>query len=226
MSLKNTRILLIEDEPHMRRGMATALEMEGFHVHSAAHGMQGVAAARQERPDLIICDVMMPELDGYGVLEALRAKPQTAGIPFIFLTARGEKPDVRHGMDLGADDYLTKPCAIDDLLSAIKARLMRRDQQLRELLAGAQSGPDFSSGKPLEELLGLTPKEAEVLLWVAQGKANADIAIILNVVESTVKKHMEHILEKLAVESRGAASLRAIEVLNAEHFRQLSRSAR
>lgn len=225
MSLKKTKILLIEDEPHMRRGMATALEMEGFQVRSAADGKQGIAGARRERPDLIICDVMMPELDGYGVLEALRAGPETAGVPFIFLTAKGEKPDVRHGMDLGADDYLTKPCAIDDLLSAIRARLMRRDQQLRELLAGARSGPDFTSGRPLEEILGLTPREAGVLLWVAQGKANADIAIIMGVVESTVKKHMEHILEKLAVESRGAASLRAIEVLNAEHFRQLSREA-
>lgn len=221
--MKNTKILLIEDEPRLRKGMTTALEMEGFSVTSAANGLQGIAAARHEKPDLIICDVMMPEMDGYGVLENLRGGKQTAGIPFIFLTAKGEKPDVRHGMDLGADDYLTKPCAIHDLLSAVRARLMRRAQQMKDLLAGAQSGPDFTSAKPLVETLGLTPKEAEVLLWVAQGKANAEIAVILNIVESTVKKHMEHILEKLSVESRGAASLRAIEVLGSIHFPNAAR---
>jgi DNA-binding NarL/FixJ family response regulator len=209
-----TKILLIEDEPSMRKGMATALEMEGFSVATAAHGRAGVAAALAEKPDLILCDVMMPELDGYGVLEALRADPEGLGIPFIFLTAKGEKPDVRYGMNLGADDYLTKPCAVDDLLSAIQARLARKSQHTRDAIAHAEFTPDFSSTVPLESALGLTPKEAEVLLWVAQGKANLDIATILGKSEGTVKKHMEHILEKLGVESRGAASLRAIEVLS------------
>jgi len=209
-----TKILLIEDEPSMRKGMATALEMEGYSVTTASDGRRGIAVALSERPDLILCDVMMPELDGYGVLEALRNSPDGMGVPFIFLTAKGEKPDVRYGMNLGADDYLTKPCAVDDLLSAIRARLSRKTQQTQDAIANADFTPDFSSSVPLEAELGLTPKEAAVLLWVAQGKSNSDVSTILSNSESTVKKHMEHILEKLGVESRGAAALRAIEVLS------------
>ena len=208
-----TKILLIEDEPQMRRGMATALEMEGFEVATAANGRLGVQAALAQPPDLVLCDVMMPELDGYGVIEALRANGQTVGVPFIFLTAKGEKPDIRHGMNLGADDYLTKPVAIDDLINAIKARLERRQQHSQAVAAELRFEPDFASPTPLIEKLGLTPKEAEVLLWVAQGKANSDIGTILGVGESTVKKHLEHIFEKLQVENRSAASLLAIEAL-------------
>jgi DNA-binding NarL/FixJ family response regulator len=151
--------------------------------------------------------VMMPHLDGYGVLQALREDPKTALVPFIFLTARGEKDDLRSGMNLGADDYLTKPVAKPDLLKAIEARLRRSEQQ-----AQREFKPDFSSFEPLLKL-GLRPRAAEVLLWVAQGKTNADIAMILGISESTVKKHLLEILEKLGVETRSAATLRALEVL-------------
>jgi DNA-binding NarL/FixJ family response regulator len=204
-----TRILIIEDEPRMRKNMATVLKMEGFEVVTAPDGRAGVDAAKREQPALILCDVMMPELDGFGVLRALQADAKLARIPFIFLTAKGEKADLRQGMNLGADDYLTKPADIDDLLAAIQTRLARRDEH-----ATGAGGPCFDSPQPLVEKLHLTPREAEVLLWVAQGKANGDIALILSTTESTVKKHLEHIFEKLGVENRGAASLRAVEVLS------------
>jgi DNA-binding NarL/FixJ family response regulator len=152
---------------------------------------------------------MMPELDGYGVLQALRKDPASSTIPFIFLTAKGEKADFRSGMDLGADDYLTKPVAKADLLNAIAARFKRREQQL----ASGSLTPNFDSHEPLLSL-GLTPRVAEVLLWVAQGKTNADIATILNISEWTVKKHVIDIFQQLNVETRTAASLRAIEVLS------------
>jgi DNA-binding NarL/FixJ family response regulator len=155
----------------------------------------------------VLCDVMMPELDGYGVLQALQADPSLARIPFIFLTAKGEKSDLRSGMDLGADDYLTKPLANADLIRAVEARLRRS-----ELQSQREFKPDFSSFQPLLEL-GLTSRAAEVLLWLAQGKTNVDIAQILGVTESTVKKHVQEIFEKLGVETRGAATLRALEVL-------------
>lgn len=116
-------ILLIEDEPSMRRGIATALEMEDFKVIIAINGYTGVEAAFEQAPDLILCDIMMPELDGYGVIEQLRADERTKRIPFIFLTAKGEKPDVRQGINLGADDYLIKPVAVDDLLKIIRTKI-------------------------------------------------------------------------------------------------------
>lgn len=201
-----TKILVIEDEPEMRRNLVTILTLEKFSALGAENGLRGVELARLERPDLIICDVMMPEMDGHGVLQTLRQEPSLASTPFIFLTARGEKQDVRHGMNLGADDYLTKPVAKADLLSAIRSRLARARQQAIEF------NPDFSSPAPLVAF-GLTPRVAEVLLWVAQGKTNPEIASILGISESTVKKHMIEIMQHLGVETRTAASLRALEML-------------
>jgi DNA-binding NarL/FixJ family response regulator len=202
------KILVIEDEPEMRRNLLTILKLEGFQVIEGENGRAGLERARQEKPKLILCDVMMPEMDGHGVLAALRSDPATAVIPFIFLTAKGEKPDIRNGMNLGADDYLTKPVSREDLLSTIQARLTRHGQQLRP---GFQ--PDFSTPAPLRAL-GLTPRVAEVLLWVAQGKTNSEIAIILGISEQTVKKHVMEIHSHLGVETRTAAALRALEILS------------
>jgi DNA-binding NarL/FixJ family response regulator len=196
-------ILIIEDEPEMRRNLATILRLEKFQPLVAENGMIGVEAALREKPDLILCDVMMPELDGYGVLRELRNHPETEATPFIFLTARGEKPDIRNGMNLGADDYLTKPVAKADLLAAISSRLKRADQ-----------AASFSSSLPLEKAFGLTPRVGETLLWVAQGKTNGDIATILGISEATVKKHVLEIFSALNVETRTAACLQALEALS------------
>ena len=203
------KILVIEDEPEMRRNITTLLRYHDFEPIAAENGRAGIEAARREKPDLILCDVMMPELDGHGVLQALQADAGLARIPFIFLTAKGEKPDIRAGMNLGADDYLTKPVAKSDLLGAIRSRLERAGQQ-----STPEFKPNFDSAKPLEEMLGLTPRVAETLLWLAQGKTNGDIAVILGNSESTVKKHVLEIFEKLGVETRGAAALRALEILS------------
>jgi DNA-binding NarL/FixJ family response regulator len=202
------KILVIEDEPEMRRNLLTILKLEKFQPLGAENGRSGLELVKREKPDLILCDVMMPELDGHGVLEALRKDEATASIPFIFLTAKGEKADLRSGMNLGADDYLTKPVAKADLLKAITARLRRSEQT-----AQRDFKPDFSSYEPLLKL-ELTPRVAEVLLWVAQGKTNGDIATILGISESTVKKHLLEIFGKLGVETRSAATLRALEALS------------
>jgi DNA-binding NarL/FixJ family response regulator len=183
-------ILIIEDQPDMRENITTILNMEGYEVLDAADGRRGLALAGEEKPDLILCDVMMPEMDGHQVLNALREDRSIAGTPFIFLTARGEKQDFRAGMVLGADDYLTKPVSADDLLAAIESRLERETKR------GRGFNPDFSSAAPLEGL-GISPREAEVLLWVAQGKSNPEIALILGAAENTIKVHLSHLFEKL-----------------------------
>jgi DNA-binding NarL/FixJ family response regulator len=200
------RVLVIEDEPAMRANLRDILEMENFQPLLASNGSEGIAAAKRELPDLILCDVMMPGQDGCEVLAALRADPATARIPFVFLTAKGQREDVRAGMNLGADDYLVKPVKVDDLLEAIAARLERAQQQ-----SGFRA--DFKSAAPLEKL-GLSPREAEILLWVAQGKTNFEAGAILGISPATVKKHLEHIYGKLGVEGRNAATLRALESLS------------
>jgi DNA-binding NarL/FixJ family response regulator len=145
----------------------------------------------------------------------LQADASLTRIPFIFLTAKGEKDDLRSGMNLGADDYLAKPVANKDLVRAIETRLRRCEQQ-----AQREFKPDFSSAEPLLAL-GLTPRAAEALLWLAQGKTNADIATILGITESTVKKHVQAIFDKVGVETRGAAAVRALEVLHARELRAI-----
>jgi DNA-binding response OmpR family regulator len=119
------KILVIEDEPEMRRNIAALLRFTEYEAIAAENGRLGLELARQNQPDLILCDVMMPELDGYSVLRALQEDARLASIPFIFLTAKGEKDDLRSGMNLGADDYLTKPVANSHLVQAIEARLNR-----------------------------------------------------------------------------------------------------
>lgn len=117
------KILIIEDEEAVRESIFDLLEAEDFEIIAAANGRIGLHMAIAEIPDIILCDMMMPEIDGYGVLTALRQDPLTATIPFIFLTAKSAKSDFRQGMDMGADDYITKPFTRGELLSAIMNRL-------------------------------------------------------------------------------------------------------
>ncbi|HEX8310878.1 MAG TPA: response regulator transcription factor [Chthoniobacteraceae bacterium] len=208
------KLLVIEDQPQMRTNLTLMLQLNGYEVAAAHDGRAGLEAIRTAKPDLILCDVMMPELDGYSVLEALRQDDETAGIPFIFLTAKGDKIEQRTGMRLGADDYLTKPVSESDLLDSVRVRLERVSALERRVRERAATKPDFSSPAPLRTL-GLTEREAEVLLWVAQGKSSPDIAGILGISDATAKKHVCNILEKLGLESRSAAMLRALEVLMA-----------
>ncbi len=142
-NLEAKTILLIEDNPLMRENTAEILELANYRILTAENGKEGVQKAIQARPDLIICDVMMPELDGYGVLHLLGKDEKTASIPFIFLTARAEKNDHRKGMILGADDYLTKPFDDVDLLSAVETRLSKNDRIKRYFERSNEGIDDF-----------------------------------------------------------------------------------
>ena len=132
------KILIIEDNEDVRENTADLLHLSGYDVATAAEGKSGLRRVQDFRPDLILCDIMMPGMDGYQVLEAVLKDPETAHIPFIFLTAKTEKADIRKGMNLGADDYLTKPFEEDELLEAIRSRL-RKHEFLRQ---------EFSPGLP------------------------------------------------------------------------------
>lgn len=135
------KILLIEDNAEIRDNTSEILSLASYEVLTAENGKIGVDLAQREKPDLIVCDIMMPELDGYGVLHILSKKPETANIPFIFLTAKTEKTDIRKGMSLGADDYLTKPFDDTELLNTIEARLKKYEFRTKGY-AGTSDGLD------------------------------------------------------------------------------------
>lgn len=117
------KILVIEDNSEMRENISEILELSNYSVVSAKDGMEGVKSAREHKPDLILCDIMMPNLDGFGVLKIIRQEEALKTIPFIFLTAKAEKEDFRKGMNLGAEDYLIKPFEATDLLDVIAGKL-------------------------------------------------------------------------------------------------------
>lgn len=123
--MESTKILIIEDNEEVRENLEEILELYGYETLAEPNGLAGVKTAIQHTPDLILCDVMMPELDGYGVLNMLSENERTAGIPFVFITARTETEDIRRGMNLGADDYITKPFYKDELLNVISTRLKK-----------------------------------------------------------------------------------------------------
>src|ERR1700744_1566288 len=121
------KILLIEDNNEMRENISEILSLANYAVLTAENGKTGVEIAKKDKPDLIICDIMMPDLDGYGVLHILSKDPETIAIPFIFLTSKAKKSDLRKGMSLGADDYLTKPFVDTELLNAVEVRLRKNE---------------------------------------------------------------------------------------------------
>jgi CRP-like cAMP-binding protein len=139
------KILLIEDTKDMRENTSEILSLSGYHVVTAKNGKEGVETAMSDQPDLIICDIMMPVLDGYGVLHALSKNDATSSIPFIFLTAKAEKGEVRRGMDMGADDYLTKPFDDIDLLKAVETRLKKTEAIRKEFARNLQGLKDLVS---------------------------------------------------------------------------------
>ena len=127
-----TKILIVEDELFVRENIVDLLEAEDFEVFSTENGILGILWAQENLPDLIICDVMMPEINGHEVIEEIRKLPETALTPFIFLTAMSDKDDIRQGMELGADDYLTKPFTRNELLSAISSRLLKHAKVMEQ----------------------------------------------------------------------------------------------
>ena len=136
-------ILVIDDNADIRENTAEILELAGYKTSTAETGKKGVELALKEKPDLIVCDIMMPELDGYGVLHLLRKNSETQFTPFIFLTAKTERTDLRKGMEMGADDYITKPFEEIELLNAIEVRLKKNAVLEQEYPNGSASIGNF-----------------------------------------------------------------------------------
>jgi CRP-like cAMP-binding protein/CheY-like chemotaxis protein len=188
-----TRVLLIEDNTDIRENVLEILEISGYEAFAADNGKSGAELAIKELPDIILCDIMMPELDGYGVLELLSENEQTRGIPFIFLTAKAERPDIRKGMELGADDYLTKPFDDTDLLRAIESRLKKKEvhqlfygkspEQLQEVISQNDGWEELK--KLMEERSGRKFKKNQHIHY--EGDRAKGIYFIISGTVKTVK---------------------------------------
>ncbi|MBE9598341.1 response regulator [Pedobacter sp. MC2016-24] len=183
--MKKTSILIIEDNEDIRESVVEILELANYDVLEAINGKVGVDLAAKHLPDLILCDIMMPELDGYGVLYLLNKNPQTAATPFIFLTAKAERIDMRKGMEMGADDYLTKPFDDVELLNAIETRLSKKDKQqqfysqsldkLTNLLQGASGMEELH--QMIADRKVRTVKKKQVIYY--EGDAVSGIYLVL-----------------------------------------------
>jgi DNA-binding response OmpR family regulator len=185
-------ILIIEDDKDVRESTAEILELAEYRVLQAEDGKRGVEIARNELPDLVLCDIMMPDLDGYGVLHLLGRNQQTAAIPFIFLTAMSGRKDVRKGMDLGADDYLTKPFEESELLNTIDGRLKRSERFRQDLGSGLDGLNRFmDEARGLEALkdLGKDRKLRKVQKRDILFREGDELQQVLFIVSGTVRTY-------------------------------------
>lgn len=181
-----SKILIIEDNLDIRESTAEILELAGYDAITAADGKVGVELARKELPALIICDIMMPELDGYGVLYLLGKMPEAANIPFIFLTAKADRIDMRKGMEMGADDYLTKPFDDIELLNAIESRLKKKEKREAFYTNGLKKLENFANKQQgvlaLKELVSQkkirTVKKKQIIYY--DGDAAQGVYLVLS----------------------------------------------
>ena len=157
------RLLVIDDHVDIRENIAEILSLAGYEVFTAENGKTGVATALKEKPELVICDIMMPELDGYGVLHLLRKNDATINTPFIFLTAKTERTDFRKGMEMGADDYITKPFDDIELLNAVEIRLKKYDILQNKYAAGEKGAAELITELNAAGMLDLDPNSYDTV---------------------------------------------------------------
>ncbi|MDU0457766.1 MAG: response regulator transcription factor [Geobacteraceae bacterium] len=184
-------ILIIEDEPALCCNIELILRMEGFDTRTAADGLSGLARISEKRPDLILCDILMPGMDGHTLLSQLKSEAELADIPFIFVTALGERSDVRRGMSSGADDYLTKPFTAEELVAAITGRLHRLET-IRLFSTRATFREEHAILRQR-----ISARELEILLLVGNGATSREIADRLGISLRTVEVHRSNLMDKL-----------------------------
>jgi DNA-binding response OmpR family regulator len=193
MAQARTKILCIEDDHETAALIAEELTDRGYDVVVAHDGQQGFSAILRTMPDLVLCDISMPVMTGFEVLERLTAiMPRFGNMPFVFLTALTDRDDELKGRRLGADDYVTKPIDFDVLGAIIAARLVR--------VARSDIWP---------KLVNLNDREIEALTWVARGKTSAEISKILGLAKRTVDFHLDNARAKLGVSTRVQAAIKA-----------------
>ena len=192
-----TTILVIEDEQAIRESLCDLLEIEGFSVLDAELGTKGIHLAEKQRPDLILCDIHMPDIDGYDVLSQLRQNPYASSIPFIFLTAKGARLEQRRGMNLGADDYLVKPCSAEEILEAIASRITRQEavfSQSQQQLTALRNNIALCLPHELHTPLNGILLFAEILITEAESIERGEVLEIAEGIHSSAHR-LYHLIQ-------------------------------
>ena len=214
------KVLIIEDEEVLRQNLRDILDLEGYEVKVAPNGMDGIELYNIEQPDLVLCDIKMPKMDGFDVLKTIRDLPGGLTTAFIFLSAKEEHDDIRSGMNLGADDYLLKPVNRKDLLSAIETRLKQRTKVLEEMnrrINDSINGAlDFGFDEVQALLSRLSKSERKVLYYVSLEKSTSEIADLLFISPKTVENHRHNISKKLDL--KGGHSVLALALKIKPHL--------
>ena len=201
----NKRLLLIDDDPNLILLVKDYLEFRGYQVVTAENGRKALEVLDLEIPDMIICDVMMPEMDGYTLVENVRKNPRTNWIPVLFLSAKGQSQDRVKGLNTGADVYMVKPFEPEELVAQVEASLRFRPNP--PSATGGDAGPKIHVPFDVE----LTPTELKVVQFVARGMANKEIAEQLKVSQRTIESHVSNMLGKTGLHNRTELARWAIE---------------
>ncbi len=201
------RLLLIDDDPNLILLVKDYLEFRGYEVTTAENGREALEILEKEMPDMIICDVMMPEMDGYAFVEQVRKDSRTNWIPVLFLSAKGQSQDRVKGLNTGADVYMVKPFEPEELVSQVEASLKQAGRLLQHQLKLGTNGPKIQVPLDVE----LTPTEMKVVQFVARGMANREIAEAMKVSQRTIESHVSNMLAKTGLHNRTELARWAIE---------------
>ena len=201
------RLMLVDDDPNLILLVKDYLEFRGYKVMTAENGREALELLEQEIPDLIICDVMMPEMDGYTLVEHIRENSLTEWVPVLFLSAKGQSQDRVKGLNTGADVYIVKPFEPEELVAQVESSLKQASRLIKHQNSGLSSGPKIKVRRNVE----LTPTELKVVQLVAQGMANRDIAKMMEVSQRTIESHVSNMLGKTGLHNRTELARWAIE---------------
>lgn len=204
---ENQQLLLIDDDPNLILLVKDYLEFRGFEVLTAENGQEALDILENETPDMIICDVMMPEMDGYAFVEKVRENDRTSWIPVMFLSAKGQSQDRVKGLGTGADVYLVKPFEPEELVAQVESSLKQAQRLIDHSSRSSQLAPTIHVDPSVE----LTPTETKVVQLVSQGLSNREIAERLNVSQRTIESHVSNMLNKTNLHNRTELARWAME---------------
>jgi len=204
----NKKLLLIDDDPNLILLVKDYLEFRGYEVMAAGNGREALEILNLHLPDMIICDVMMPEMDGYAFVDKIRQDSRTSWIPIMFLSAKGQSQDKIKGLTTGADIYVMKPFEPEELVAQVESSLKQANRLLRH---SNRSTLEESTRIQVPGNVELTPTELKVVQLVAQGMANREIAEKLNVSQRTIESHVSNMLNKTNLHNRTELARWAIE---------------